>query len=149
MTGAGKSWTARRIIEQLAEKNYPIVIFDPHGDYTGLADVTKLRDKVKRFYATFPVFDEDSETVASVIDSLGSKLTDPQRPVFDRLFDFAKQFLMVHPADVNVRKQWLIAFLNSQYVTMGTIRPNMHILGNLAEAGQRVIDTDDQQRRTD
>src|SRR5579885_1561438 len=38
MTGAGKSWTVRRIIEQLAAKSYPIVIFDPHGDYTGLAD---------------------------------------------------------------------------------------------------------------
>src|SRR5206468_11328344 len=38
MTGAGKSWTARRIIEQLAAKNYPMVIFDPRGDYTGLAD---------------------------------------------------------------------------------------------------------------
>ncbi|MGH2487695.1 MAG: ATP-binding protein, partial [Ktedonobacterales bacterium] len=35
MTGAGKSVTARRIIEELAKKNYPIVIFDPHGDYTG------------------------------------------------------------------------------------------------------------------
>jgi uncharacterized protein len=41
MTGAGKSWTSRRIIEQLAAKNYPIVIFDPHGDYTGLADVER------------------------------------------------------------------------------------------------------------
>ena len=43
MTGAGKSWTARRIIEQLANKHYPIVIFDPHGDYTGLAEVPDLQ----------------------------------------------------------------------------------------------------------
>ena len=27
MTGAGKSWASRRIIEELANKNYPIVIF--------------------------------------------------------------------------------------------------------------------------
>ena len=57
MTGADKSWTARRIIEQLARKNYPVVIFDPHGDYTGLADLSSLGDRVRRFYAQFPVFD--------------------------------------------------------------------------------------------
>ena len=31
----------------VAAKNYPIVIFDPHGDYTGLADVLALGRKVK------------------------------------------------------------------------------------------------------
>src|SRR5258707_62774 len=76
MTGAGKSWTSRRIIEQLADKNYPIVIFDPHGDYTGLADVPGLGEKVKRFYASFPVFEEDAETVASIVDTLGYALTE-------------------------------------------------------------------------
>ena len=65
MTGAGKSWTARRIIEQLAAKNYPIVIFDPHGDYTGLAEVPALGGRVRRYYAQFPVFEEDAETVAA------------------------------------------------------------------------------------
>ncbi len=48
MTGAGKSWAARRIIEQLASKNYPIVIFDPHGDYTGLADIDSLCNREVR-----------------------------------------------------------------------------------------------------
>jgi DNA helicase HerA-like ATPase len=49
MTDAGKSWTARRIIEELARKNYPIVIFDPRGDYTGLGEVAGLqgRDDIK------------------------------------------------------------------------------------------------------
>ncbi len=44
MTGAGKSWTARRIIEQLTKKDYPIIIFDPHGDYTGLADISQFQE---------------------------------------------------------------------------------------------------------
>ncbi len=149
MTGAGKSWTARRIVEELAKKNYPIVIFDPRGDYTGLADLEEIGKRVKRFYAHFPVFDEDAETVASIIDSLGSKLSDPQRPIFDRLFDFAKQFLMGERAEVDSRKQWLVTFLNSQYVTVNNIRLDMHLLGNLAEAGQRAIDNDDQQRQND
>ena len=149
MTGAGKSWTARRMIEELAKKNWPIVIFDPHGDYTGLADVQKIGERVMRFYAHFPVFDEDAETVASIVDALGSKLSDPQRPIFDRLFDFAKQFLDVDGAEAESRKRWLVTFLNNQYVTLGNVRLNMHLIGNLAEAGQRVIDNDDQQRRND
>src|SRR5690606_25061326 len=66
MTGAGKSVTARRLVEELAHKNYPIVIFDPHGDYTGLGDVASLKDKVRRYYADFPLFDEDAEAVAKI-----------------------------------------------------------------------------------
>ncbi len=53
MTGAGKSVTARRIIEELAAKNYPIVIFDPHGDYTGLGDVPSLRIASSGFTLSF------------------------------------------------------------------------------------------------
>ena len=137
MTGAGKSWTARRIIEELARKNWPIVIFDPHGDYTGLADVHEIGYRVKRFYATFPVLEEDADTVAKIVDTLGSKLTDPQQPFFDRLFDFTKQFLAGHRTEVEARKRWLVDFLNSQYVTMNTVSLPMHLIGSLAEAGQR------------
>ena len=54
MTGAGKSWTARRIIEQLAMKNYPIVIFDPHGDYTGLGDVPESQRTSAKVLCTVP-----------------------------------------------------------------------------------------------
>jgi len=93
MTGAGKSWTARRVIEQLTQKHYPIVIFDPHGDYTGLADVPALRHKVRRYYAQFPLFEEDSETVANIVDALGWELTDTMRARFDDLFEAAKKFL--------------------------------------------------------
>lgn len=93
MTGAGKSWTARRVIEQLAQKHYPIVIFDPHGDYTGLADVPALRGKVRRYYAQFPLFEEESETVANIVDALGYELSDTMRTRFGDLFDAAKKFL--------------------------------------------------------
>ena len=54
MTGAGKSWTARRMIEELTRKNYPIVIFDPHGDYTGLADVPELGEAGEAVLRHFP-----------------------------------------------------------------------------------------------
>lgn len=32
MTGGGKTVAARRIIRELIELSYPLVIFDPHGD---------------------------------------------------------------------------------------------------------------------
>jgi len=36
MTGGGKTVAARRIIRELVDLQYPLVIFDPHGDYLGL-----------------------------------------------------------------------------------------------------------------
>ena len=102
MTGAGKSWTARRVIEQLAQKNYPIVIFDPHGDYTGLAEVQALRGKVRRYYAQFPLFEEESETVANIVDALGYKLSDTMRTRFGDLFEIAKSFL----APAKAEREW-------------------------------------------
>ena len=105
MTGAGKSWTARRIIEQLAAKNYPIVIFDPHGDYTGLADVPELSSKVKRYYAQFPVFEEDSETVADIVSTLGYPLTDTMRTRFGDVFRAATSFCVDDSGEMTERNE--------------------------------------------
>jgi len=150
MTGSGKTWASRRILEELAKRNHPIVIFDPHGDYTGLADVPGLGQKVKQFYASFPIFEQDGDTVASVVNVLGgSELSPAQRPFFDRLFDFAKQFLVGDDKEVNAKKQWLVSFLNSQYVTMNSIKGNAHLLGHLAEAAQLAVERDDDQRKSD
>lgn len=149
MTGSGKTWASRRIIEELAKRNYPIVIFDPHGDYTGMASVPGMGAKVKQFYASFPVFEQDADTVASVVDVLGSKLSDPQRPFFDRLFEFAKHFLSGDAKEVAGKKQWLVELLNSQYVTVSNIRSDAHLLGSLAEAAQLAVDNEDEQRLDD
>jgi len=49
MTGGGKSWTLSVIVEEIA-KNYelPIIIFDPHGEYSSLLIVNeKLSDENK------------------------------------------------------------------------------------------------------
>ena len=35
MTGGGKTVAARRVIRELIRIGYPLVIFDPHGDYLG------------------------------------------------------------------------------------------------------------------
>jgi uncharacterized protein len=148
MTGAGKSWAARRMIEELAKKNWPIVIFDPHGDYTGLADVPELAKQVKRFYAIFPVFDEDADTVASIIDTLGYPLTPTMRGVFDQVFTFASRFIIDDKEEMTQRVQWLSTRLSKPSILQYGVKPDMWLVGDLAEAGELVIRQDGQLGQT-
>jgi hypothetical protein len=146
MTGAGKSWTSRRIIEQLAAKNYPIVIFDPHGDYTGLAEVKGLGDRVKRFYATFPVFDEDAETVEALVDTLGYALTDTMRGMFDQLFTFAGRFIDADAGELATRAKWLSNAVGNADIAKYGVKPDMWVIGDLAEAVEVIAREDGQPR---
>ena len=53
MTGAGKSVWVRRAVRELMEKQYPILIFDPHGDNLGIVQKAKKlfpNHKIKLFY---------------------------------------------------------------------------------------------------
>ncbi|MDY6964509.1 MAG: ATP-binding protein [Halobacteriota archaeon] len=43
-TGSGKSYTAGVIIEELIEKGVPLLIIDPHGEYTSLKGVNRNKD---------------------------------------------------------------------------------------------------------
>ncbi|MBI2761275.1 MAG: ATP-binding protein [Chloroflexi bacterium] len=145
MTGAGKSWTVRRIAEELAAKNYPIVIFDPHGDYTGLTDVPGLGKRVRRYYAHFPVFEEDSETVARIVNTLGYEFSPAMQGRFEDVFRAAIAFHDPDSGDWDARCQWLTNQLGSpERLRMFGIRPNMWLLGDLAEAGELVLRHDDQ-----
>jgi hypothetical protein len=139
MTGAGKSWTARRIIEQLAQKNYPIVIFDPHGDYTGLTDVPSLKGRVQRYYAQFPIFEEDSETVAEVVNTLGYALTDTMRTRFGDVFHAASSFIVDDKDEMQQRIEWLAQTIGKQDILTYGVRPDMWLVANLAEAGEIVL----------
>ncbi len=143
MTGAGKSVTARRIIEELAAKNYPIVIFDPHGDYTGLADVEALKGRVKRYYAKFPLFEEDAETVAEIVSSLGYELTPTMRMRFDDVFRAAKLFITDDKNDMTQRCAWLSQRIGQPDLLTYGIQPDMWLVAKLAEAGEAVLDQDD------
>jgi hypothetical protein len=143
MTGAGKSWTARRLIEELAAKNYPIVIFDPHGDYPGLAEVPALRGRVRRYYAQFPIFDEDSETVAEVVSALGYPLSDTMRTRFGELFEAARQFLVDDPQEMQTRTAWLVETAGRPEISTYGMRANLWLVANLAEAGDLLLREDD------
>lgn len=139
MTGAGKSWTSRRIIEELAKKNYPIVIFDPHGDYTGLADVENLN--VTRYYAQFPVFEEDSETIAEIVSTLGYSLTDTMRTIFPDVVQAAKEFYIDDPNSEEMRQRvlWLADRIGKPELTNYSVKPDMWLIAHIAEAGEMVL----------
>lgn len=144
MTGAGKSVTARRIIEQLASKNYPIVIFDPHGDYTGLAEVPSLKGRVQRYYAQFPIFEEDSETVAEIVSTLGYTLTDTMRTRFGDIFQAAISFIVDDETEMKQRIDWLAQTIGKPDLVTYGIKPNMWLIGNLAEAGEIILRQDNE-----
>jgi len=134
MTGAGKSWTARRIIEQLAEKNYPIVIFDPHGDYTGLANVPELKKRVRRYYAQFPIFEQNYETVITVVESLGWKLANTHSSKFEGLFNGAKAFISVPTEELSQRAQWLSNYLEKDNIARYGLKRDLFFLADFVQA---------------
>ena len=151
MTGAGKSWTARRLIEELAEKDYPIVIFDPHGDYTKLGEVQALKNRVRRFYATFPVFEEDADTVASIVDTLGYKLTDTMRDSFGDLFSTGRAYPFGDDDEMMARTNWVRGIIGRfPGAADGPYSPNLFFLADLAEAAEATLRLpDDDPERSD
>ena len=150
MTGAGKSWTARRIIEQLAEKNYPIVIFDPHGDYTGLSDVPYLSSRVNRYYAQFPVFDEETETVAQIIGTLsGASLTPAMTALFGDVFSAAQSFIVSNSDEMTERTEWLTGRIGNPNISRYGVNPDMWLIAHIAKAGELAVSDNDTQNLRD
>ncbi len=143
MTGAGKSWTARRIIEELAQKNYPIVIFDPHGDYTGLADIPALKGRVRRYYAQFPVFEQSPETVITVVEALGWSLANTHRSMFDELFKGAQHFISASSAELKDRAEWLGDFLGNKSIVRYGLKPDLFFLADFVQAVVRAGKSED------
>ena len=139
MTGAGKSWTARRIVEQLAKKNYPIVIFDPRGDYTHLGEVPGLEDKVVRYYADFPVFEEDADSVAEIVNALGYELTATQRALFSDVFDGASRLVK---DDIETASEKLATILDDEELRQYKLKPNLFSVYHLSRAAAQVIRED-------
>ncbi len=136
MTGAGKSWAARRIIEELASKNYPMVVFDPHGDYTGLADIKSLKSRVIRYYATLPIFEQEADIVAQIVNNLGYDLTPAMQTLFGELFEATKKFYEV---EGNEGINWLSNRLNDGKIRQYGIKPDLWLIANIADAAVQSI----------
>lgn len=87
MTGGGKTVAARRIIRELIELRYPLVIFDPHGDYLGFFEKrSRFPDtKIRIFYPMIRVRESNLGIIADLIDKMGRKLTEAQQQFYQYL----------------------------------------------------------------
>lgn len=76
-TGAGKTVATRKLLEELMKKRYPILIFDPHGDYSGLHANTNA--KVTTYLPEIHIGGEGVDSVLGYVAGLsGEMLSAPQ-----------------------------------------------------------------------
>jgi DNA helicase HerA-like ATPase len=87
MTGGGKTVAARRIIRELIDLKYPLVIFDPHGDYLGFFEKRSLfaDSRIRIFYPMIRVRESNLGIIADLIDKMGRKLTEAQQQFYQYL----------------------------------------------------------------
>jgi uncharacterized protein len=97
MTGGGKTVASRRVIRELCNHKYPLIIFDPHGDYLGLYTKQKeLGVKVRIFTPKILLNRDDLDTVFSLVSKWGFKLTDPQIELLNYLLHNGKYKRNLH-----------------------------------------------------
>ena len=84
MTGGGKTVAARRILKELIEIGYPILILDPHGDYLSFwQNRDKFENtKIRLFYPNIPISEDTKDLVYKMIGNMTSGLSDPQKGCF-------------------------------------------------------------------
>lgn len=84
MTGGGKTVAARRILRELIELRYPILILDPHGDYLGLWQRREAlgRAEVNLYYPHISMTDQNRHIVEILISKMTEGLTEPQKEEF-------------------------------------------------------------------
>jgi hypothetical protein len=74
-TGAGKTVAVRKILEELMTKGYPILIFDPHGDYAGLH--IAQRTLVTTYLPEIRLADEEFDQILSYIRGMSGEVISP------------------------------------------------------------------------
>jgi len=87
MTGGGKTVAARRIIRELIENKYPVLILDPHGDYLGLWQKRDLfpESTIQLLYPHVSMTETNRSIVEILISKMTSGLTEPQRDALQNL----------------------------------------------------------------
>ena len=81
MTGGGKTVAARRVLRELIDLGYPLLILDPHGDYLGLWQKRKVfKDTtVQLLYPHIAMTEQNRHIVETLINKMTEGLTEPQR----------------------------------------------------------------------
>ncbi|MCY8673437.1 ATP-binding protein [Bacillus haynesii] len=86
MTGGGKTVASRRIIREFANKGYPLLIIDPHGDYLSLAENAGNfpSNDIKLFYPYVKLSESNEYILKTLITKMTKGgLTEAQQELFD------------------------------------------------------------------
>lgn len=95
MTGGGKTVAARRMIRELIQHGYPLLILDPHGDYIGL---WKCREELAReapgttirlFFPELLMQKDGENLVQKLISQMADGLTEPQADYLQHILNVA------------------------------------------------------------
>jgi uncharacterized protein len=92
MTGGGKTVAARRMIRELIELGYPLLILDPHGDYIGLLNCLESFKsvnpdaEVKLFYPELLMQRDGEGIVETLIAQMTNGLTENQSAYLQGIF---------------------------------------------------------------
>ncbi|MBX3731225.1 MAG: DUF87 domain-containing protein [Verrucomicrobiae bacterium] len=83
MTDGGKTVAARRILRELIDRGYPLLILDPHGDYLGLWQKREVFQgtTVRLLYPHIAMTEQNRHIVEILINKMTEGLTEPQREV--------------------------------------------------------------------
>lgn len=89
MTGGGKTVATRQIISELLKQRYPLVVFDPHGDYLGLWE---HRDKfpgidVRLFFPHLQVTERSRDLIGYLVRQSTQGFTDAQREKYEEALE--------------------------------------------------------------
>jgi hypothetical protein len=93
MTGGGKTVAARRIIRELIQHGYPLLILDPHGDYIGLSKVRRLLadespgSDIRLFYPDLLMQSDGEVLVEKLISQMTDGVSEAQADFLRSLFN--------------------------------------------------------------
>lgn len=84
MTGGGKTVASRRIIRELLNIGYPLVILDPHGDYLGFWERRDLfpKNKIRLFYPHLTVNERNRDMIGFLVSRMTQGFSDAQLDKF-------------------------------------------------------------------
>jgi DNA helicase HerA-like ATPase len=130
MTGGGKTVAARRIIRELIEIGYPLVIFDPHGDYLGFFEKRNLfpQTRIRILYPMIRMQQNNVGIIGDLIDKMGKKLTDAQQQFYYYLLG-ENQVLEGEPATTYIQR----LMDHAENVKAKKVRKDAHLGDELAE----------------
>ena len=89
MTGGGKTVASRRVIRELIDAGYPILVLDPHGDYLGLWENRELfgETTVKLYYPAISVNERNRDVISFLVSQMTQGFTDPQKDEFAKALE--------------------------------------------------------------